>query len=889
MVGRRRELERLHGLFTRLQTEGAWTYALIRGAAGMGKSMLMAAAAEEATRLGLRVITTRCDPVERATAYHPWHAVLLALGHNRQDLWIDTTGELRRKALLDMANRRISELIGASAGAERLVIFIDDVQWMDDLSWALIEALDAAAHPLVIVLAGRPQPQDSAQQVSEAQRVVHQIELSALTRDELAVVAARAVPATAIGPELTRLLYAQTSGNPMFAELLVRALQRADRIVLDAGSGAFEVNADGLAGLPATLQAAITGQLRSFDQPGREALQLASAIGRSFDLATLRTVLRGGQDPWELLRARTGAAAAATPTACYFRVAAVYEVVHGEFRLYRPGEFRRVHDSLAAQAEGLGSAPGRLRLAHHLEHAGHAMRSVGVLLAAAEAALERNANRDVLFLLEQIERLRKQENRRLPDDEGLRLNLLTTEARIARGEYERARIELCDLLERLGVPVPRTLRGLQMASLGEGVRQALGQVLPQRERAQVGSSTRDVLILRALNSLAAIGLVAVDMPLVGFCTLKAVGLGVPRDPERDAPTDEAALAHATAGFIYSVLGQRGPTAGYFQRQAARLFGVADTLTRGEGNAARGPMHVTRAMLHIARGDWTDAERELEAAITRTRDIGDHLVHGYALVFRGEMHSLCGRLYAASVDFRASAEEFRRAANLDCARVVAAQLARVDFAYGNPVGAILALHDALDPMLERRDYYGATLPLFGALLAAYRLIGDFDGAIAVARRLEPVIEGLTPSVHGFYRLYAGLVEVWAGYAERVRDDPAGQRQARRAAAAALRQLGQTARMFPIAAAAHLHGQGTLLALRGDRAGACAMWAQAAEQAQRLGLPKEQACALARLGAHSTGDEATRHRTAATEIFTAIGMQAYGERFVQVVAPRESTGA
>jgi DNA-binding NarL/FixJ family response regulator len=137
LLGRDRELERLHGMIDRIE-EGGSTLAIL-GEPGIGKSALLDAAVERARERGVAVVTTTATPSEARFAFGALHRLLLPFLDG-----LDRLPDPQRRAL-DIAfgaaegDAPDAFLVGlATLGAvtEReaqspLLLVVDDAQWLD--------------------------------------------------------------------------------------------------------------------------------------------------------------------------------------------------------------------------------------------------------------------------------------------------------------------------------------------------------------------------------------------------------------------------------------------------------------------------------------------------------------------------------------------------------------------------------------------------------------------------------------------------------------------------------------------------------------------------------------------------------------------------------------
>src|SRR5260221_9067498 len=154
--GRDLELALVRGELERL-SDGAEAVVIVEGAAGMGKSRLLAEAAEIARGLGIRVGRSAADPSETMVEL----AALLAALFDGAEPLLDpgTLSTLhaqpeQRFWLL----RDLQQLLERSALASPLVISVDDAHWADGGTVAAIRTLPARLMglPITWVIALRP-------------------------------------------------------------------------------------------------------------------------------------------------------------------------------------------------------------------------------------------------------------------------------------------------------------------------------------------------------------------------------------------------------------------------------------------------------------------------------------------------------------------------------------------------------------------------------------------------------------------------------------------------------------------------------------------------------------------------------------------------------------
>ncbi len=191
------------------------------------------------------------------------------------------TPEQRHDRALDL----IEQLIYASARQTPLVLLWDDLHWVDASSRELIERLTSqiANEPLLFLAGLRPQ---------STQPIAWPAQTTAITLYELGdddrVALASAILGGAALPEqlITRWMggdeaFFNPQGNPFFIEEMLRGLIEQQVIVQTEQGWVLHGNMDAL---PTTIEGVITARLDRLEARTRETIQVASVIGRRFNL-----------------------------------------------------------------------------------------------------------------------------------------------------------------------------------------------------------------------------------------------------------------------------------------------------------------------------------------------------------------------------------------------------------------------------------------------------------------------------------------------------------------------------------------------------------------------------------------------------------------------------
>ncbi|MEP7120689.1 MAG: AAA family ATPase [Byssovorax sp.] len=401
-VARDGELATLRGALGEARA-GRGSVWLVGGESGVGKSRLLDELRTLALVSGTRVGRGQAVSVGGA-AYQVWQGALrpLCLDAAIDDL---DAGALRAAvpdlaALLERPVPHLLEIDPQSAQArflaalerlllgrqEPLVLLLEDLQWADPASLAVLRRLasTAASRPWLVIASYRD---DERPELRDELPGAKRLALRRLSAEGIARLSASMLGEIGRDPAVVALLQRETEGNAFFVVEVVRALAEEAGALARVGEGRLplEVTAGGV-------QAVLQRRLRRVPERARPLLMAAAVLGREIDLRVL-TALPG--DLSARVKADLADAAAA----------AVIEVVEDRFRFAhdklraalleqlvgpeRAAWHLRVGEAIEqAYAEDLD--PRSAALAHHFEQAGERDRAARFYGKAAEQALIAN-------------------------------------------------------------------------------------------------------------------------------------------------------------------------------------------------------------------------------------------------------------------------------------------------------------------------------------------------------------------------------------------------------------------------------------------------------------------------------------------------------------------
>ncbi len=388
VIGRSAELEAVDRFVERLQ--GGPASLVIQGEAGIGKTALWRAAldrsyaagavvlrsapAESEGRLTLGGLTDLLSDVtaEAMTALPAVqrHALEIAV------LRAEPSGQLPDQRTLSVAT---ATLLRQIASDRPLVLAIDDIQWLDDTSRAIlayaIRRLDDRTAGVLLAVRGSATPSTLELVAGVPDDTRERFEVGPMP-----LAALHQLFVARFGRSFPRLMLVRieeaSGGNPFYALEIARTLAASDPVV----------TAGQRLPIPETLGALVAARIGDLPRPTRSALLLA-AVAAEPTIDTLRRVDPGSEEA--LTDAFDAGVIAMDRRSIRFSHPLLAHAVIG---MATPAELRRVHASLAraatsedVRARHLGGATeGRHeRVALALEAAAGAARARGATLDAA--------------------------------------------------------------------------------------------------------------------------------------------------------------------------------------------------------------------------------------------------------------------------------------------------------------------------------------------------------------------------------------------------------------------------------------------------------------------------------------------------------------------------
>ena len=204
-----------------------------------------------------------------------------------------------------------------------LVLFLDDLQWVDLASLKLIQRLATASESQALLMIGayRDNEVDGAhplisaiEQMQEQGAVINRIELQPLQLEDINQLIADTLHCSVTTSQpLAELIAQKTQGNPFFINQLLKSLYDSNLLTFefDQGEGrgawSWEMEQIQAVGMTDNVVELMTQKIQKLAPKVQENLKIAACIGNSFDLKTLAVVREQSQiavarDMWPAVR-----------------------------------------------------------------------------------------------------------------------------------------------------------------------------------------------------------------------------------------------------------------------------------------------------------------------------------------------------------------------------------------------------------------------------------------------------------------------------------------------------------------------------------------------------------------------------------------------------------
>lgn len=342
--GRSDAMSRALAALDRAARTGQGALVVISGEPGIGKSAVLRAVVEQASRAGFKVGNGKAEQSDQIA---PGAPLLVSLRSGPQPLLVGdafaSLAPLYEKPLWLVD--RISALLEEMAEHTPVLIAIDDVQWADRLTRFALRVLPArlAGSPVVWAVASRWVPRDPLDELiagTDDATAVTRIPLGPLTLNDIDDIATDRLGSEPSAE--TRTLLGGVGGNPFWAVQVIEGLARRHERGQDIGD------------LHAELVVGVRGRLSGLSGPAAALVRLTAVWGRSLSVADAGHLLGSVSEAQVRLLAREGVDNGLLGSAdgeVFFAHDLVREAVYADIP---PGDRRALHRACARHIVGAG-------------------------------------------------------------------------------------------------------------------------------------------------------------------------------------------------------------------------------------------------------------------------------------------------------------------------------------------------------------------------------------------------------------------------------------------------------------------------------------------------------------------------------------------------------
>ena len=719
-VGRHHERRRLESLLDAARS-GKPQFVSLVGGAGMGKSRL----AREFLRSvqGVTLLRGRCLSYQQGMSYALVASLLKGWMGLREDApedlraqmvgWVAKRGlasserlaeilgtflslplkspdllSLTPEQLRTLATRSLNDLLFRAAEGG-MILSLNDLHWVDEASKAwldsLLDEVAARREPLPLMILGILRPEgeepwrDAAQKLDWTRLPLHPFEHEEAEAVMRSLYGLTGDPSPDLQPLLEEAIR-KAEGNPFYLCELLRSLVDLQVIQKD-DSGAWHLSGRDVA-LPGTIHGVVAARLDALSPAAKQALQVASVIGREVERPLLEAVCASGSlQPAldelvsaELIRPRPG-----KPGLFSFNQALIQDVAYQGLLIKRRRELHlRVGSLLEASAQthadGAELAP---LLAYHFKLADDEVRACRYLIEAATLAKRLYSNHEACQnYLEGLALAEKLGQDRVP----LLRELAEVKATLGIFEEAQALLESAGAMEQAPESLAATYRQLG------GVKERLGKYDEALEAYENGLSQLPMGSNPSERAriLAAIALVEFSMgkfqEAIDRCHTAMTGL----HPEHEK---EIALCLSIQGGCLWRLGRPDEARDCHLRSLALRERIQDLIGIGS-------CHNNLSQAYRDLGAWPNAMEHCRLALDTYRKTGDQSRMSTALLNLGAILTDLGRFDAALEAYGEALEICRRIRYTARLGVLLCNLGEVETKLARPQAALTHLEEGI---------------------------------------------------------------------------------------------------------------------------------------------------------------------------------------------------
>jgi tetratricopeptide (TPR) repeat protein len=338
----------------------------------------------------------------------------------------------------------VKNLLLSLSQEKPLVLFIEDVHWIDKISEELFTYFSRCiqGHGILMIAAYRPEVSPPWAHGAHYQR----LGLETLGSDASLRLVRNLLGGLPLEPALEQKIVEKTGGNPFFMEEIVRNLIDQRDLVKDGDRYVCSRPIEQCA-VPDTVQGVLAARMDRLNEDLKQTMQVASVIGKDFAFRLLKTIMELGEELRVRLTSLVGLEIlyekALYPELEYiFKNALTQEVAYESLLKQRRQE---IHGRIALAIEELYAnrlEPHYELLAHHYERSGKAEKAIEYLMLAAEKSNQSMAAQTACVFFKQALKIVESAHISLDPDKDRRIHQGLASASVDIGDINAA-LENC--------------------------------------------------------------------------------------------------------------------------------------------------------------------------------------------------------------------------------------------------------------------------------------------------------------------------------------------------------------------------------------------------------------------------------------------------------------
>lgn len=888
-INRSEELDKMEQYLTKLKNEGHGQIIVIEGEAGIGKSRFIQEVKKMAGNHKIKSLYGLATAVEQTTAFYIWRAIFrkvlnladeplsdskfqeyilsqltpgsfnlerlpllnavlpVSIPHN--ELTIQMKGEVRADNILEILQQVLQDYVKA----EPCLIILEDAQWMDPSSRALVRLLNSKVSNLLFIVETRLNAEPATDDLLSLRNdpISEYLKLEPLTQNFIEKIIGQSLGIQEVPSPITSLILERVGGSPFFAEELTYAM--SDTGLIEVKNGTCRIAAkDGklkMTELPNTVEGLITSRLDRLSPKINITLKIASIMGRKFNAPTLARLLPFQKDISELEKSLENLISlnllvkdGKGPEAVYrFRQNITQEVAYNLMTFSQRSDLHQKAALMLEQNHANHLMPFYHQLAYHWSKTPEIAKAIYYSELSGEQMVNDGAYREgEQLLLRTIELSKANPTIPIEDSRRARWHWKLGQTYNGLGLMPESQAQLELAVRMYGHPLPSSTLKLVGGILLQLLRQLLFRIRPgQRSKIPYNSQNVHLDTSRIFRDL---------VDIYFFASLRGhhlyAALYSLNQAEIAGPSYELAQAYITLSVFTGVAGMHKISDSYYQR----AIKIAKELN---SDIAVAFVQHGSSIYQACIGQWERSRKEAVEASKIYRRLGDKKNWGY-------VQSQIGGYYHYTGDFSSSLEAYEdnhiQAIETEHTILMIHSLTWKAGAYlylNDLEKALLTANEALLLLKEGIEPI-AEITTNGFLSLTYWRLGDIEQAKSTALTINKLIKQSGSAPSGYHSIdgYAIATEIFLSLLE------SGQIENIEHAKTALKNLANFKRFFAMGQPSYYRCLGLWYWLNNKEKKALKVWNKGLLRASEMGMLYEKGRICFEIARHMDNTDTAR---------------------------------